>query len=202
MRYEISKGMAVKDLPAWMVRASEDLGTFTDKKTGRVCINYRKADIAPVVMAMLTYKSCEDQKQRLLLAKRVEGERDASGMWSLIDGLIDDVDSLAAITHRELTASRLVKSHVIREAIEETGIEVSERQVTLGASYWLQNPSERRGYYVFPARVDLGELEAPPQVVLNEEHSDYAWVLREQINQRRFPMLADTTTCIDLASAA
>ncbi|MGH7241277.1 MAG: NUDIX hydrolase [Candidatus Saccharimonadales bacterium] len=194
--------MAVRDLPRWMTHASEEFGTSIEPETGRLRINYKQAAVAPVAMGTLVYKSTVDQKQRLLLAKRIEGNRDAAGKWSLINGLIDDVESLTAIQKQEITAAKLVKSHVIREVLEETGLIVRERQVALGASYWLQNPSERRGYYVFPARVDLGELETAPAIILNDEHTDYAWVLREQVNPRRYPMLADTQTCIDLAFAA
>jgi NADH pyrophosphatase NudC (nudix superfamily) len=169
MSYKVSKGIAEDELDRWLKDAAIKYGTFDD---GRV--NYAKADIAPVVMCTVTYKD------KILLAKRSHGLADAEGYWSTINGFIDEV--------------KPVIKQVAQEVKEELGLKVLASNIKVGKSYTMSNPKEKRSYIVFPCLVKLDE---EPKIVLDYEHTEYAWIDRKDLN--KYEMLDDLPLVIDSA---
>jgi len=169
MTYSISEGISQKGLTIWLKDAKQNYGVFED---GRV--NYTNADIAPVVMCTVIYNDS------ILLAKRGYGLADAEGYWSTIDGFIDEIKSIT--------------EQVMQEVKEELGLNINRSQVKIGESYTLKNPQERRTYIVFPCLVSL---KKEPDIVLNEEHTEFAWIRRNDL--RLYHTLDDLPLAIDSA---
>jgi NADH pyrophosphatase NudC (nudix superfamily) len=171
MTYKISDGIPESALVSWLSEAKKKYGTFKD---GRV--NYTKADIAPVVMCTVTYKD------KLLLAKRGYGLADAEGYWSTINGFIDEI--------------KPVKAQVIQEVSEELGITITNSDIQVTDSYTIRSSDEKRQYIVFPCLVTLSHK---PKIILNEEHTDFAWVKRNELAS--YDTLDDLPYAIDTALA-
>lgn len=151
MAYQISEGIAEKDLPTWLKEARHKYGTFPD---GRV--DYTKAPLAPIIMCTVL---CQD---KILLAKRGYGLADAEGYWSTINGFIDEDKPIRAIAAQELE--------------EELGLMAND--IRVGQSYTLSNTQEKRNYIVFPCLVTL---KSKPKITLNAEHTDFAWIKQDEL---------------------
>lgn len=171
MAFQTSTGIEESALSDWLKNAAEDLGTFED---GRV--DYTKATLAPIVMCTVVYNG------KILLAKRGFGLADAEGYWSTINGFIDE--------------DKPVKEFAIQEVAEELSISVSAKQITVGTSYLLKNPEEKRSYIVFPCKVTLVE---EPQIILNHEHTDFTWINRSELES--YHILKDLVLAVDTALA-
>lgn len=172
MSFKITDGIEESKLAGWLENATKQWGTFDD---GRV--NYTKADKAPIVMCTIT---CGGE---ILLVKRGHGLADANGYWSTVNGFIDE--------------AKPVWKQAQQEVKEELGFEVKESQITVAQSYTLTNLKEKRSYIVFACRVDLS---TKPDIVLNEEHTDFAWINRSAVNDHH--ILDDLPEAIDRALAA
>ena len=80
MGYRISAGIPESELETWLNEAAKRFGTFDDNR-----VNYKNADIAPIVMCTVLYKN------KILLVKRGYGLADAEGYWSTVNGFIDEL---------------------------------------------------------------------------------------------------------------
>ena len=169
MSYLISDGILESELSKWLVEAGQKNGKFKD---GRV--NYTNADIAPVVMITV---ACGNE---ILLVKRGYRLADAEGYWSTVNGFIDENKPVKAIAAQELG--------------EELGLKVSTAKIKAGKSYTMKNPKEKRSYIVFPCLV---KLSSKPKIVLDREHTEYAWIHRPQLEG--YHILDDLPTIIDTA---
>jgi 8-oxo-dGTP pyrophosphatase MutT (NUDIX family) len=171
MDYQVSAGLDLSELPGWLARAAKQFGTFPD---GRV--NYKNAPLAPAVMCVL---KCGDE---FLLAKRGYGLADANGVWSIINGFIDEVKPVAQIASQELR--------------EELGLELPAKQIRVAESLGVKGNGEKRAYIIFPC---LATVETKPVIKLDREHTDFAWINRQQLENYQF--LPDLPLIIDRALA-
>jgi len=153
MTYSISEGIPEAELSVWLTKAATKFGTFDDKR-----VNYKNADLAPIVMC--TVQSGDE----ILLVKRGYGLADAEGYWSTVNGFIDEIKPVAKQAQQEIK--------------EELGIDVSVEQIMVRPSYTLKNPKEKRRYVVFPCLVSL---PSKPQITLDSENTEYAWIKREDL---------------------
>ena len=169
MSYKITDGMQEPELIVWLKKAGQKFGTFND---GRV--NYKEADIAPIVMCTVKYGN------EILLVKRGYGLADAEGYWSTVNGFIDEIKPVVEQAQQEIE--------------EELGMRVSESQITIGKTYTLKNPREKRRYIVFPCLISL---DTKPKIILNEENTEYAWIKRSDL--KLYNTLDDLPYAIDSA---
>ena len=171
MPYKITDGIAESDLRPWLEHALEKYGLYEGK-----AVNYTHADNAPIVMCTVV---CKDE---LLLVKRGYGLADAEGYWSTNNGFIDEIKPVAEIAQQEIK--------------EELSVEVQLASITVGKSYTLENPAEKRKYIVFPCLI---KLDTKPIIVLDREHTEYRWIKRNQLED--FEILDDLPYAIDSALA-
>ncbi|HVW23211.1 MAG TPA: NUDIX domain-containing protein [Candidatus Saccharimonadales bacterium] len=172
MNFKIDPGLPENQLAKWLSDAKQKYGAFDD---GRV--DYSQADLAPIVMCTVV---CGDE---LLLVKRGHGLADANGVWSTVNGFIDEVKPVAEQAQQEIH--------------EELDLRVDLQQIKVAPSYTLKNPAEKRSYIVFPCLVALA---AKPVIKLNEENTDFAWLKRPELET--YDILADLPYAIDAALAA
>ena len=169
MSYKITDGISEADLPAWLDEAAKKYGVFDD---GRV--NYEHADIAAAVMCTI---KCGEQ---ILLVRRSKDVDDAAEYWSTVNGFLDDKKTVTEIAQNEIK--------------EELNVDVELSQILVRKSYTLENPKEKRKYIVFPCLVELNEK---PNIVLNPENTEYAWVSPAEVNN--FDILEDLPHVINAA---
>jgi 8-oxo-dGTP pyrophosphatase MutT (NUDIX family) len=169
MSYKITSGIAESELKTWLKDALKKYGSYEGKG-----VNYTNADIAPIVMCTVT---CDDA---ILIAKRGFGLADAEGYWSTINGFIDEIKPVKEIAQQETQ--------------EELGLKVDLDSIKVGISYTLQNPKEKRKYVVFPCLI---RLKNKPAIILDREHTDYAWIPREKLES--YHILDDLSYSVDRA---
>lgn len=171
MAYKISSGYPEHELPDKIKAAQKKFGSFKD---GRA--DYTHAPEAPIVMCTVL---CEDE---ILILKRGYGLADAEGYWSTINGFIDEPKS--------------VKEFACQEIREETGVKLKLDNIRVGKPYRLNNPKEKRVYNVFPC---LAKLKSKPKIILNKEHTGFAWINRSELEN--YHILYDLPHAIDSALA-
>lgn len=169
MGYQISSGIPEPELATWLKNGAAKFGTFDD---GR--INYKNADIAPIVMCTVVYKD------KLLLVKRGYGLADAEDYWSTVNGFIDEI--------------KPVKQQAKQEIKEELNLAVSEDIIKVAPSYTLSNSKEKRTYIVFPCLITLS---IKPTIELDSENTELAWITREELESHH--ILEDLPYAIDSA---
>lgn len=119
---------------------------------------------------------------KILLAKRGYGLADAEGVWSTINGFIDEDKSITAFA--------------IQEVLEEIGLKIKPQQVKVADSYTLSNPQEKRNYIVFPCLI---KLTSKPTIKLDREHTTYTWIERQELEH--YETLDDLPYAVDAALA-
>lgn len=169
MSFKITSGVEEAELPSWLAKALKQYGLYEGK-----AVNYTHADTAPIVMCTVV---CGNE---LLLVKRGYGLADAEGYWSTVNGFIDEIKPVKEIARQELK--------------EELGLKVRLNDIKVAKSYTLENPKEKRKYIVFACLITL---ETKPEIVLDREHTDYAWTTRAQLKD--YEMLDDLPYAIDAA---
>lgn len=169
MSFKITSGIDEAELSSWLEKALEKYGLYEGK-----AVNYTHADTAPIVMCTIV---CGNE---LLLVKRGYGLADAEGYWSTVNGFIDEI--------------KPVKEIAQQEAKEELQLDVSLDDIKVAKSYTLENPKEKRKYIVFACLITL---KSKPKIVLDREHTDFAWTTREQLKD--YEMLDDLPYAIDAA---
>lgn len=169
MAYKITPGIAESELKHWLEVALEKYGKYQGE-----AVNYTKANIAPIVMCTVLVGN------EILLVKRAYGLADAEGYWSTVNGFIDQIKPVKEIAAIELQ--------------EELGLEVKLENIYVAKSYTIKNPKEKRSYIVFACLITL---DSKPTIVLDQEHTDYTWTTRQQLNE--FEILDDLPYAIDRA---
>lgn len=169
MSFKITDGIGEAELQGWLEKALDKYGLYEGK-----AVNYTHADKAPIVMCTVV---CGDE---LLLVKRGYGLADAEGYWSTVNGFIDEIKPVKEIAQQEVK--------------EELGLDASLDDIKVAKSYTLGNPKEKRKYIVFACLITL---KSKPEIVLDREHTDYAWTTREQL--KSYEMLEDLPYAIDAA---
>lgn len=94
---------------------------------------------------------------KMLLLKRQEG-KPQGGTWGRVAGKVDAGESL--------------EKAILRETLEETGIEATPKQISKYAkNYYVRHKDTDFVFYVF-----IMELNEYPHITLSDrEHSQYAW---------------------------
>ncbi len=169
MSYQTSAGLAEGELSTWLKDAARKYGTFPD---GRV--NYTDAPIAPTVMCTL---KCGDE---IFLAKRGYGLADAEGVWSTINGFIDEDKPVAEIAANEFK--------------EELGLTIDPSIIKIAPSYTVNSQQEKRAYIIFPCLVIV---DKGPNVKLDREHTEYVWIKRADL--KNYEVLDGLAEVIDAA---
>ena len=169
MAYKISAGLAESQLKSWLENALKKYGRYNG-----MGVNYTHADIAPIVMCTVV---CGE---KILIAKRGFGLADAEGYWSTVNGFIDEIKPVKEIAQQEVS--------------EELGLKVSLDSIKVAGSYTLQNPKEKRRYIVFPCLI---QLQTKPTITLDREHTDFAWIHRNELEA--YHILDDLPHAIDAA---
>lgn len=171
MTYQIRPGLAESELSGWLKEAAKKYGYYEGAS-----VNYTKAALAPIIMCTVTAGN------EILLVKRGHGLADANGYWSTVNGFIDQNMPVAEIAANELA--------------EELGLKVSSEDIKVARSYTLQGDMEKRSYIVFPCLV---KLSGKPEITLDWEHTDYAWIKRQDLT--KYHILEDLAEAIDAALA-
>lgn len=169
MSFKITSGIDETELSNWLENALKKYGLYEGR-----AVNYTHADTAPIVMCTIIFGN------ELLLVKRGYGLADAEGYWSTVNGFIDEIKPVKEIAQQEVK--------------EELGLKVSLKNIKVAKSYNLENPKEKRKYIVFACLITL---KSKPEIVLDHEHTDYAWITREQLST--YETLDDLTYAIDTA---
>lgn len=94
---------------------------------------------------------------KMLLLKRRE-DKPQGGAWGRVAGKVDAGESL--------------EKAILRETLEETGLQITVRQITKYAkNYYVRHGDTDFIFYVF-----VLELPECPQITLSDrEHSEYSW---------------------------
>lgn len=172
MPYKISKGLNETELESWLKDALKKYGIYQG-----TAINYTHADTAPTVMCTVL---CGNE---ILLLKRGYGLADAEGFWSTCNGFIDEIKPVQEIAQKELK--------------EELSLHIPAESIKVAASYTLENPAEKRAYIVFPCLITLNKK---PEIILDEEHTEFRWITRSDLEN--FEILDDLPHAIDRALAS
>lgn len=153
-----------------MADIANDLPKFED---GR--IDYTHADRAPVINSAVFYGD------ELLITKRSEDLHFYPGLWNGVSGFIDELKPLEEIVVKEIEEELSVSSQLItRIAVGD----VIERKSSKHDRIWM----------IFPILVELKEK---PDIKLDWEHSDYAWIKPEELE--RYEILSDFKNVVDQA---
>jgi 8-oxo-dGTP pyrophosphatase MutT (NUDIX family) len=172
MSYKVSAGIKESELKSWLQKALKKYGRYGNTQA----VDYTRANIAPIVMCTVL------SGKEILLVKRGYGLADAEGYWSTVNGFIDEAKPVREIAKKEIK--------------EELGVNVDAENIKISDSYTLHNPREKRKYIVFPCLITL---PSKPEIVLNKEHTEFAWISRDKLES--YHILEDLPLAIDKALA-
>lgn len=134
----------------------EKLPKFTD---GR--IDYSNSRKAPVLTCFV---KCKD---KILLLKRSDKVRTYRGLWNTVAGYLDEFKPLEEKAREELQ--------------EELGITVKMiKQIKLGEPYEFNDKNIGKTWIIFPVLV---ELEKEPMIKLDREHTEYKWIVLDDLKK-------------------
>lgn len=141
---------------------AKDLPRFED---GR--IDYSEANRAPVINAAVF------AGDELLITKRSDDLHFYPGVWNGVSGFIDELVPLEELVTQEIN--------------EELGVEGGRiGRIAVGDVIERESSKHDRTWMIFPILV---ELKAKPDITLDWEHSDYAWIAPGELD--KYEILAD-----------
>ncbi len=120
-------------------------------------IDYTKAEKVPVVDVWVKHKD------KILLVKRSDKVANYQGKWNVVSGYLDEIKPL--------------KQKAAEELQEELGIE-KDSILSLDAKQPYNFVDEGRTWIVHPV---LAELKEKPEIKLDWEHTEYKWILPEEL---------------------
>ncbi|PJE76199.1 NUDIX pyrophosphatase [Candidatus Uhrbacteria bacterium CG10_big_fil_rev_8_21_14_0_10_48_11] len=124
-------------------------------------VDYHSATAAPVLSAAVRFE------KKLLLLKRSSQVHYYKGRWNVVAGYLDEPVAL----HKKVFA----------ELHEELGVRQEQvRQLTYVNPIIYNDTDVGVRWTIFPTLLDLREF---PVLKLNEEHTEYRWVLPDEISQ-------------------
>ncbi len=128
-------------------------------------IDYTKAETVPVVDVWVKHKD------KILLVKRSDKVANYKGKWNVISGYLDEIKPL--------------EQQAIKELNEELGIE-EDNILSLDVKQTYNFVDEGITWIVHPV---LAELKEKPEIKLDWEHTDYKWILPEELET--FDVISD-----------
>lgn len=122
-------------------------------------INYTNSSKAVVVNVLLKFDS------EILLLRRSDKVGSHKGLWNVLSGYFDEFKPVRDIARKELK--------------EELGIE-NGYSLLVEEPYEFRNPKIKRTWLVFPV---TARLFRKPEIKLNWENSEFAWIKFEDIGK-------------------
>lgn len=148
--------MNEKNILKTIAEFSQKLPHFTD---GR--INYRNSKEAPVINVVVKHKD------KILLLKRSQKVNSYKGKWNTLGGYLDEV--------------RPVREKVEEELREELCItSLKNTKISYGKPYRFLDRDIGKTWIIHPVLV---EFEKKPKIKLDWEHTDFRWILPDEIGQ-------------------
>ena len=136
---------------------SKKLPHFSD---GR--IDYSQSDIAPVLTVFVTYK------EKFLLLKRSTNVCTYQKKWNTVAGYLDN-------------PNQTLFKKILEELNEELGITKDHiSSYSFGQKYTFTDKTNNKTWIVHPTLVTLSKK---PQIILNNEHTEYTWISADEINE-------------------
>ncbi len=118
----------------------------------------------------------EHEGEILLLHRN--NEKSEGGKWGVPGGKVDAGETLSGA--------------LVREILEETGIEVREAELSYLQPISVRHPRHDITYHIFSTKL----AERPDVVLQPREHQAYAWSTPQ--NALKFPLVSDVDRCIKL----
>lgn len=151
-----------KDIEELLAGFSRSLPHFPD---GR--IDYHGSDEAPVITCFV---ECEGN---LLLLKRSDRVGTYQGKWNSVAGYIDEIVPL--------------REKILEELREELGIQEDDLlEIRIARPYRSFDGAIRKTWIIVPC---LARLKVLPPISLDWEHTDYRWILPEEMKD--YPTVPD-----------
>ena len=113
----------------------------------------KPSDLNPVLDVVSVYIECDD---KILLLKRSPGKIEEN-KWGVAAGKLEENEELI--------------DGIIRECLEETGLELKESSLEKIATAYIRNEGFEYSYHMYKTTF----LEIPT-ITLNDEHTEYKWV--------------------------
>jgi len=143
--------------------------TFPKFPDGR--IDYSRSNVALVITVFVRYKDT------ILLLKRSDRVSTYKGKWNTVAGYLDEI--------------RPVEEKVLEELREELGIGKEDiLSIYLADSFEFNDSNIGKTWIVTPVLV---ELSKKPEIRLDWEHTDFKWILPEELKN------FDTVPNLDLS---
>lgn len=143
------------DVLTLVSQLSEQLPHFPD---GR--IDYSNSPVAPVLNLVVSFE------HKVLLLKRSEQVLEYKGKWNSLGGYLDEVKAVEEKMYEELYEELNVSKQLVKK-------------LTIGDTREVQDSRIGRTWYIVPG---LAELKIMPEIQLDFEHTEFAWVLPEEVS--------------------
>jgi len=115
---------------------------------------------------------------RILVMKRGENESVAPGEWNVPAGKVELME--------------LPEDGAIRECKEETGLDAVIIKEIIKRPRMIQKKGKDAYRLIYTYLMESTTPDPENSVVMNEEHSEYAWVTAEELKDPKYTLLADT----------
>lgn len=148
--------MVLQDILDFIAECNKTLPHFPD---GR--IDYRAASKCPVINVIVVHEG------HILLLKRSDKVMAYKGKWNCIGGFLDEVGSIEDKIYEELREELAVPPSIVDRIAYSEPIEVVDAAIN-------------RTWLIQPALVVLRER---PHIILDWEHTDFAWVAESEIEK-------------------
>lgn len=143
------------DVLSLVSQLAEQLPHFPD---GR--IDYSTSPVAPVLNLVVSFEN------KVLLLKRSEQVLEYKGKWNSLGGYLDEVKAVEDKMYEELYEELKIAKDMVK-------------RLTVGETREVQDHNIGRTWYIVPG---LAELQTLPAIQLDFEHTEFAWVLPEEVS--------------------
>jgi len=127
-------------------------------------VNFTGVHKAPVLNVIVCYNN------EILIVKRSQKVGAYQGLWNGISGFIDEPKSIEAFAQQELVEELSLQTEAIENVRVATPYEVKDKKID-------------RVWVVYPVLVTLKHR---PIIILDWEHTEYAWIDPEQLNSYEY----------------
>lgn len=127
-------------------------------------INFTGIKKAPVINVVVYHEG------EILIVKRSDKVSAYQGLWNGISGFIDEPKSIEAFALQEISEELSLKKSAVQLVHVAEPYEVVDKGID-------------RVWVVYPV---LAQLNEKPKIVLDWEHTDFAWIQPRQLSQYDF----------------